>query len=172
MASWRQISASWSRLDINPSWRAASWKVWCTSHCEIGGPPSFWQETVEKAVLRQKVHPSMGELNAGYKLQNSFLDWRSGQVRRHLYQHHRRLDGHRHNTESDSRYKSIGHVNCRPGDRNIFQEGLGYQSFPKRHWAQISIRFFVQGDKSKNMNSWFYVVSPISTNVKEAFWDG
>jgi hypothetical protein len=51
------------------------------------------------------------------------------------------------NAESDSRDKSIGHMNYRSGDRNIFQEGLGYQSFPNRHRAQMSIRFSVQGDE-------------------------
>jgi hypothetical protein len=116
-------------------------------HCEIGGPPGFWQETVEETVLGQKAHASLGELNAGCKLQNSFLDWRSGEVRRLLYQHHRRLDGHRQNTENDSRDKSIGYMNYRSGDRNIFQEGLGYQSFPKHHRAQILMQFSVQGDE-------------------------
>jgi hypothetical protein len=38
-------------------------------------------------------------------------------------------------------------MNCRSGDWNIFQEGLGYQSFPKRHRAQMSIQFSIQGDE-------------------------
>jgi hypothetical protein len=42
-------------------------------HCEIGGPPSFWQETVEEVVLGQKVHAHLGELNTGYKLR--ILSW-------------------------------------------------------------------------------------------------